>query len=94
MHGVVTSMEELGVSMPEGALAFARRASDDLYAQATPLIDAGSEGADEMAQTFQSLVAERDAALTDGTFTQWFPGLVDRVANCFAEFGSFQEQAE
>lgn len=93
-HGVVSSMDELGVPVPAGALAFAERASDALYTAALPLIDAGSEGAEEMAEMVQTLLAARDAALTDGTFTQWFPAMVDTVADCYAVFVERREQVE
>lgn len=94
LYGVVSSLVELDVPVPEGALAFAERASDALYTAALPLMDAGSDGAEELTQRVDTLVTARDAALTDGTFTQWFPSMVDTVADCYTDFAERREQSE
>ncbi len=94
VNGTVESMVDMGAEVSVGFQTMAARASEDLFLAAADLFEPGSDGADEIARQFSTLLAERDAADADGTFADWFPGVVEVVQTCHLAFLDQQEQEE
>ncbi|ABD53745.1 hypothetical protein [Jannaschia sp. CCS1] len=86
VNASVERLVNLGADLSEQFQVTVATAAEDLFFDADPLIDPGSEGAAELARLFEALVTARDAAEDDGTFATWFPQIVEVVQTCHLAF--------
>lgn len=94
VNGSVDGMVANGADLDARIPRLTSQASEDLFFDAVPFMDAGTEGAAEMASQMSTLVAARDASHQDGTFTEWFLQAFDVVRMCHVAFLDRMEQAQ